>query len=445
MKQAIIFSCLFFFFKYSYAQSDVQVYDVKTPKGSPVTAWDMVENTNYWRNHYDITNAATGRTYLYYFGGSYSSTRKFNCHGYAWHIAESGQPRWIGYYAYNTDEHIYWEDGSYIEVCNEMYPGKVSWGSGDHSAITTSTPGRWISKWNEGPLLEHDWDDTPYGTTNLKYYVSTAITGSNAPLCSGTRLFSVRDITNAVYTWSVSPGITIQSGGNTHAVTVSYNAPYSNAWAEVEISTPCSAQPATRRIYFDAGSPTVFYEINPYGMEDCYQANAYYYFSVVPNPGDDDIIAHEWGYRPYGTTNETIVGDPNVLNPVATIIFYSTGLYEVFVRPKNTCGTGQESATVVDVVSWCGGYFKMSAMPNPAVSQITVSLSEVSKPVKALGANADIKFEIYHFNSRSKQKQWLFKNNQETFNLNLQGLSKGFYVLTATVGSYQQSIKVWIQ
>jgi hypothetical protein len=280
---------------------------------------------------------------------------------------------------------------------------------------------------------------------NRKYYASTAIFGSTTPLCSGTRVFSVREITDAEYEWSVSPGITIQSGGNTHAVTVSYNAPYSNAWAEVEISTPCSAQPATRRIYFDAGSPTVFYEINPYGMEDCYQANAYYYFSVAPNPGDDDIVAHEWGYRPYGTTNETIVGDPNVLNPVATIIFYSTGLYEVFVRPKNTCGTGQESATVVDVVSWCGGYFKMSAMPNPAVSQITVSLSEVSKPVKALGANADIKFEIYHFNSRSKQKQWLFKNNQETFNLNLQGLSKGFYVLTATVGSYQQSIKVWIQ
>ena len=82
-------------------------------------------------------------------------------------------PRWIGYDMGNTDAHIYWLDGSYTEVPSEVYPGLVSWnpdGDGDHSALTTSTPGRYVSKWNEWPLMEHNWDDSPFGTPTLKYF-----------------------------------------------------------------------------------------------------------------------------------------------------------------------------------------------------------------------------------------------------------------------------------
>ena len=78
-------------------------------------------------------------------------------------------PRWIGY-SETTDEDIYMTDGSYKEVASEVYPGKVSWASGDHSAITTSTSGVYLSKWNQYPLMEHDWDDSPFGSSNLKYY-----------------------------------------------------------------------------------------------------------------------------------------------------------------------------------------------------------------------------------------------------------------------------------
>ena len=108
------------------------------------------------------------------FNPVYSSSRLYNCHGFAWYMSESEygitDPRWIGY-SQTTDEDIYMTDGSYIQVSSATFPGKVSWGSGDHSAITTSTPGVFISKWNMYPLMQHRWDDTPYGTRNLKYYV----------------------------------------------------------------------------------------------------------------------------------------------------------------------------------------------------------------------------------------------------------------------------------
>lgn len=99
----------------------------------------------------------------------YYSSFTFNCHGFAWYMESANEsalsdPRWI------NDEAKYMSDDSYKEVMSETYPGKISWSTGSHSAITTSVSGVYLSKWGFGPLMEHDWDDSPYGTQNLKYY-----------------------------------------------------------------------------------------------------------------------------------------------------------------------------------------------------------------------------------------------------------------------------------
>ncbi|MGQ7868303.1 hypothetical protein [Sunxiuqinia sp. sy24] len=171
--------------------------DVCTPKGTTVIAYITSENSNYWRDYYDTyyasayPNAVQIETY-----DGYSSTRKFNCHGYAWHISEGGSDRWIGYgYPYdNNPEYTYWQDGSYVEVAQSVYPGKVNWLSGDHSAITTENPGVLISKWNEYPLMRHAWDDSPYGTSNLKYYkLNFSISGPSL-VCSSGASFSLSNL-----------------------------------------------------------------------------------------------------------------------------------------------------------------------------------------------------------------------------------------------------------
>lgn len=179
MKTNFIIVCILFTFNI-YSQD--QQNDVKTPNYSNVVAYVTYESSDATREYFDFyfktrypnaeaidTYPATDDPDIYY-----SSSRRFNCHGYAWYMMSSegsglNDPRWIGYY-YTTDEDIFMTDGSYTEVQNEVYPGKVSWASGDHSAISTSETGRYISKWNEYPLMEHDWDDSPFGTQNLKYY-----------------------------------------------------------------------------------------------------------------------------------------------------------------------------------------------------------------------------------------------------------------------------------
>lgn len=47
------------------------------------------------------------------------ATSTYNCHAYAWHISEGGNRVWIVYYT-ATAEDIYWQDGSYIEVTNQL-------------------------------------------------------------------------------------------------------------------------------------------------------------------------------------------------------------------------------------------------------------------------------------------------------------------------------------
>jgi hypothetical protein len=176
MKKAILILTLFISSLSSFADYRA---DITTPNGSIVAAWIMDDmsisskaySDSYWSSVYP--NAQMLPTF-----DGYSSTYRFNCHGYAWHMSELSNPlssaRWIGR-DNAIDEDIYWTDGSYIEVSAPTYPAKVTWPESiNHSAITTDQPGWFISKWGAVPLMRHKWDDTPYApysSSDLKYYV----------------------------------------------------------------------------------------------------------------------------------------------------------------------------------------------------------------------------------------------------------------------------------
>jgi hypothetical protein len=116
--------------------SDSIVYDICTPFGSPVESMILDESSisvrqyrdTYWSLTYP--NAQMLTTYT-----NPSSTRTYNCHGYAWLTSEQGIFRWIGNDTLCTDEDIYWTDGSYTEIASPVYPCKVSYAADDHSAV----------------------------------------------------------------------------------------------------------------------------------------------------------------------------------------------------------------------------------------------------------------------------------------------------------------------
>jgi len=104
-------------------------------------------------------------------------TTTYNCHAYAWHMSEGGTPPvWMGLTINPTP--IYWNDGSYFETTERGNGLKVSYDNypyngGDmdnHSAITTTEEGVFISKWGAYPLVKHAKDYTPYTYSSLHYF-----------------------------------------------------------------------------------------------------------------------------------------------------------------------------------------------------------------------------------------------------------------------------------
>jgi hypothetical protein len=423
--------------------------DVATPKNSAVEAYITPEDNASTRAYYDAAYTTASRTLIKYFNDGYSASGRFNCHGYAWHMVEGGAPRWIGYYV-TTNEDIYMTDGSYIQVCNETYPGKVSWGAGgDHSAITTTTPGRWTSKWNRYPLMTHGKDDTPFGST-YNYYVSTKISGSTAALCSGTRVFSVQNVSGATYSWTYSSGLLAVSATNQASFTVQRNGTGSGTqWVEVSITTPCSGTSVTSRLEFNVVS----------------QLTGTYSTSTATKPlntvnfvkAGNIFAQYQWP----GVTNLSAVlapGSPSGTGFYSTSSTFSFNLavnqnISVYILGTGPCGD-QLQATRTFVYS--SSPFRLVASPNPAKENISLEISALpgtletptAEPSKNLSGNSTgiTKVFLYDLYTNLLVRQWTYREAKSgNYNLNIAGMKSGVYMLKVERDNKQSTTKVIVQ
>lgn len=154
---------------FAFGQTQVTRY---TPKGSPVRAYNNIPEMSST----DKTDWSAS-VLIYYPNATEintpSATKSYNCHAYAWHVKEGGDAVWIGYYqGQEADEDIYWIDGSYNNQSSEVGAEKISYYNGNHSAVQTTTQGVYVSKWGEGPLMQHSRDYGPsiYNMAYRNYY-----------------------------------------------------------------------------------------------------------------------------------------------------------------------------------------------------------------------------------------------------------------------------------
>src|SRR5258706_2348572 len=121
-----------------------------TPKCTSLATESFViqENSQEW---IDATNAQAQSQYPNATIVDNASAT-YNCHGYAWHNSNGGARYWID----TPGDDAYWNDGSYaqVNVAPSPYATKVSYASDDHSAVTTSNPNLFISKWGQWPLMQ---------------------------------------------------------------------------------------------------------------------------------------------------------------------------------------------------------------------------------------------------------------------------------------------------
>lgn len=138
---------------------------VKTPKGSTVPViiktWELSSSEiksldNKFKKSYP--NAHFIR----------SSSRKYNCHSYAWYNS-AATSKWMNSPA------RYMSDGSYYQISLSTPPSpytKVYYPNGNHSARMGFEGGgyHW-SKWGSGPVMQHKASYSPYNSRGLRYYL----------------------------------------------------------------------------------------------------------------------------------------------------------------------------------------------------------------------------------------------------------------------------------
>lgn len=206
-----------------------QQKNVTTPAGNSVEAWILDEMSDSERASFDKSISLNYPKAYTIKNGVYSSTKTYNCHGYAWHMTEGGDARWIGNGS-TAHEDIYMseDDGSYVEVLAGANPRKVSYASDDHSAVTTDQSNWFISKWGQGPLMRHAYNDCPYSSASLRYFIRRSLFQLNGEvsICNGsTTVYSINYQPKNPIVWSVTSGLEIVSGQGTAHVSIRSTTP----------------------------------------------------------------------------------------------------------------------------------------------------------------------------------------------------------------------------
>lgn len=139
---------------------------VYTPNGSSV---DVIELEDYSQQILNDIDAEVIQTYPQATFVS-SSTRKYNCHSYAWYSSSTSNHWWM------NNPSAYMNDGSYTRVYKAIQATRVYFPNGNHSMkiydayanpLSYATV---ISKWGSGPVMIHNPYYSPYTTTGYSMW-----------------------------------------------------------------------------------------------------------------------------------------------------------------------------------------------------------------------------------------------------------------------------------
>ena len=439
MKSIYIISCILFLLCTGvYAQTPTTVYTCKSGSIAALIYSEFSQqDIQYYNNATNSTYSYLGMTFLD------NSSALYNCHAYAWHLREGNTNKvWINNawendsdptncYPQTYNIHTYWNDGCFIQVCNEADADKVHYYCGDHSAVKSVTnPGYYESKWGAMPLYRHTLTGVPYNQPNsVNFYASTNITGDATNLCTGSRAFTVKNISGATYTWTYSSTLSAVGSTTTNQLSVQRNGSSNGAgWVQVVISTPCSGITATRRVDFSVGAPAQPGAIQP-GPFTPWNVEVYIY-------GVTGATSYNW-YK-----NGVLVPDQHGLNlDVLTTCGVNT---QISVEAVNSCGASARTyKTVKPSCTFGGGLFTVS--PNPATSMVTVSSLPGSNTARS-ATNTNSTFnEIRVYNMQGNLKKYIRYNKTTQATLPVSDLGIGIYYIEITNGAYKERQQLIIQ
>ena len=412
MKQIfIIIVCLLSYcFNAINAQTYTQVYNVETPNGSTVPdCWTLTSadvsytSAQFAAEAVSLHNQYNGAELIEY------RSYKYNCHAYAWHVSEGGAKVWMGRFDV-TAENVYWTDGSYTEVA-ENVATKVSYHQdGNHSAIRLNST--WYqSKWGwAGPLVKHHPNDVPvdYQPSKVKKYYRRTISGPDQICDEGT--YTLNNLpTGATINWgSTGSGglgrvLSLVSGQGTptavfrkifpgnHTIYADITIGGITARAEKNnIATGTPSMPSSWIDNITASYSTPGYVTYPVCFSSLAPNTSYYIqfddqgYSSMPYLGYD--VENVSG------TNVQVVKGVNCLKITPT----GLGTKVIRVRAHNACGESDPLQITINVQNCLPGPggpgtdpITLSCYPNPADDVLNVSIEEETQQLSSSRSLAD--------------------------------------------------------
>jgi len=387
-------------------------------------------------------------------------TTTYNCHAYAWHMSEGGTPPvWMGLTINPTP--IYWNDGSYFETTERGNGLKVSYDNypyngGDmdnHSAITTTEEGVFISKWGAYPLVKHAKDYTPYTYSSLHYFKKNTATISGTMIICSQATYNINNLpTGATVTWNSSPVGFLQlvSGQGTSTAVFSRILNKNNNI----ISATISINGTTFTIYkfgIQTGTPYSAFEI--YDAATDFEVtrvfiNKNYYFYGVENAIEDD--EYQWTITspsPYPVT--TAIDGRQAYYTASKV-----GQHLVTLQYNGACGWSDIYSEYV--------YFETSKKtlltlsPNPATELVTLAVTENEATDSSILSLSNTNqntietdyqgtYEIQLWNENSGLVKTL-NGEQSKLQISLRGLPKGMYYVHLIIeGKTIQKKILWLK
>jgi hypothetical protein len=364
--------------------------------------------------------------------------------------------RWINdrtgiQHNFNVDKYYTGTNPSYIEVYSNYRAGlKISYDPRDHSAVTSSVSGNFVSKWAWGPLVRHLPEQCPfYPNATIKYYeFNPSISGSNSLLCYNVeRVFStnITSMEHATLTWTPGSYITqigdadepqykVKGSGNGGSnVNFHFSTPSGYTWSSVKS--------------FWAGTPLI--------TNQKVDGSSYYIGKQIC-PGNHWLSVTPIGDGAGNATWVVPSGIPYYVGYNTLDFTFPTSLNNISIsaRSTNSCGISSNTTFYLTKKTYgCPQSLVMALYPNPASDNVSITINENPSSVEVADSGQvnlaiindvieeSITFTIRIYNSQSMLVS-TFTRGGKSFNIPLINLRDGTYIIEVSDGknSYQQQL-----
>ena len=401
------------------AQTYTQVTNIMTPNNS--TVQDVYSLTSTDISLTSTQLAALANSIASNYNGAElidAPSYKYNCHAYAWHVSEGSNKVWIGRYT-TTAEDIYWTDGSYLQI-SENIAAKVSYHQdGNHSAIRLNST--WYqSKWGESALVKHHPNDVPliYEPSMTKnYYIKSPPISGPSLICPAGATFSVSNLPSVdSIIWSTGPFLNIYSGQNTNSPVIKSTG-IGNSWVGVRLVNSFGNFTLQQKIVQAGGYRPEIYDLpsslcagSTYVVYGSSSEGGYYYWEVYGGT----ILG--------GQGTNCLSFSTNMLVPPNT-----SGSVGVSLTVTSECNTPITEGVNVPVYECSGGDGMMLVFsPNPTTGETTLTIESTTEE-KMVDETVSWELEVYDNVQNLKLKN--AKVNGKEYKFNTSGWKEGVYIV----------------